>query len=106
MSNKDIFTKEMVLVVEYTNCPEEIKNIIRNDYRFRNDCYLEHHGEMWPESMTLFDIDQYYKDQVDNGYKGDIDKFIVDYNLQFEKWIIESGVDLSGVEKILISVCW
>ena len=107
--------KQTVLVIEYTELPEEMKEIVRDDWRFRNDVSITHVSEMapcgddetWGENLSREAIEEYHKGQVEeNGYEGDFDKFLEDYGLAFDMWLLGQDIDLSDVRVIYIDICW
>lgn len=101
--------KTTVFILEFTELPKQFQKEIADHERFHNDCYLRHLSEFEPEDYMkgMSEVKNYYKDQKENNnYKGSFKKFIVDYSLEFDIWIMEQKFDLTGVEEILIRVCW
>ena len=108
--------KETVFIVEWIELPDELKKYIsyQYDHCFANDTLVEFQSEFEPcdekhygETLSLEEIAKYHKDQVfSNGFEGDLDKFIEEYGLKFEVWMLKQGFDLIGVKIILINISW
>ena len=115
---KDLFKRQNALVIEWCRCPQHIKDEIAKSEQFRNDIVLEHVSELapnntdsqeetWADNLTMESLQRYHQDQRDtNGYTGTLDEFIKGYGLVVDKWLIDCGVDLDGVEAIYIRVSW
>lgn len=109
-----MFEKKTVLIIEYTELPEEMKEIVKGDWRFRNDISITYvsemapvDGETWGETLSRKAIEEYHKGQVEeNGYEGDLDQFLKDYDLAFDMWLLGQNIDLSDVRAIYIDICW
>lgn len=113
------FECKQVLFINYIDMPDHIAKIICDMESFHNDCYLNWGSDMepaynsnedWSNSCTLANMEKYWKEQRESN--GDycksetLEQFIKDYGLEVEKWIIDSGADLRGVQKVLIKICW
>ncbi len=86
-----------------------MKETISEWLGFHNNCLLPLRSEFEPENLKrgLPSIYKYWQEQVkDNNYKGDFEKFIEDYGLEFEIWFIKQKFNLDGVERILIEISW
>jgi hypothetical protein len=106
------------IIIEYTSLPENIKNDIASWCGFSNDCLLPFRSEFepcssdrgtdsWDTSLTQEQLEEYHKDQIEtNNFKGDLENFILRYGLTFEKFLIDQKIDLKGIDKILIDICW
>lgn len=117
-----LYKKQEVLILNFNELPECIKENIRNRESFHNDCYLNTCSEFeptgyddeykdWSSCCTMERIENYWKAQRKNNSdwckSETLEQFIEEYGLQFEKWLItESGINLKGVEKILFEICW
>jgi hypothetical protein len=104
-----MFRKANCLILEYIKLPKSIMNVISEWCGFHNDCLLKVSTEFtvsaYKEGMKA--IKDYWKDQVKtNNYKGTLEKFIKDYGLEFDVWFIEQKFDITGVDEILIDICW
>lgn len=102
------------LLLNFLDLPKEMQQVIKERHSFRNDIYLEfisefspENGQTWASVLTEQSIVAYWTDQVKyNGYKYDLEHFITDYGLAFEKWLLTLDPSLLNVELILIRVCW
>lgn len=102
-----------VLILCYTEMPSDCKKIIEDYLCFGNNRYLEFQSEfspeddqIWRDSLNKAELNNYYEDQKEqNLFSGSYEKFVLDYELQIEEWIIESEFDLD-VDKILIEISW
>lgn len=101
--------KKTVFIFEWSDLPGFLKTQIAERERFQNDCYLQSFSEFEPYHYLkgMKAIEDYWTDQkLTNNYDGDLEEFIKEYHLEFDKWIIEQGFDMTGVELILIKICW
>ena len=109
--------KESVFIINWRKLSQEMREHIKDRYhQFNNDVYLKLNSEFepaygeeadWSKSLTKEHLAEYHRDQVEtNGFEGDLNKFIKDYGLKFEVWMLEKGFDLTGVSTVLIEVCW
>lgn len=105
--------RQECLIIEYVSLPQEMKDFLSKREAFRNDIHLEHISELspiggtWDKTCTIEEIKNYHKDQIDtNGYKGNLNEFISEYKLTFDKFLIDNNVDFTGIKTILIKICW
>lgn len=117
-----LFSKEEVLIINWRMMPKDLKKEIQKMERFQNDCYLTHCSEMSPSYgddwsvLSMERIKKYCEDQVGTNrhlteekrelYKNSLDAFIKDYGLSVDKWLLDEKIDLNGIRRILIEVCW
>jgi len=111
-----MFSKKTVLFLKYTELPQEIQEAVQNKVaeRFANDIYLKlwsefepDEGSTWADELTQANIEAYHRDQQEtNNFDGTLEEFIDRYGLAIEKWLVDTEVDLTGVEEILIEICW
>jgi hypothetical protein len=83
---------------DYKGLPAHIKEEVLGWCGFHNDCYLEVYSECCPEDgddwyNALEEIENYIKN---DGYEPDV----------IEKWIMGLDLNLKGVQKIFIRICW
>jgi hypothetical protein len=98
----------------FLDLPKEHQEYFKARHSFRNDICLEflsefqpEEGETWENVLTEEGIVQYWKGQVEeNNYKGDLEQFVIDYNLKFERWVITQNFDLKDIESIIVRICW
>lgn len=90
---------EKVLIIEYSSLPEKIQTKVEKLCGFGNDRYVK------------FDSDfHYYKNSLkesitlENYNRALEDKPQLDFCI--EKFIIDSQIDLTNVDRILFHVCW
>lgn len=111
-----------VLVLQFTELPDDIQESIKADHEgFSNDCLLRMISDYSDclDELSLADLQGWHSDQcvspvygVDArptgamAFSGTFEEFVVDYGLQLEMWIIKRGFDLSKVDDIVIDVCW
>jgi hypothetical protein len=101
--------KTTCFIIKFTKLPDHVKEVVKSWCGFHNDCLIpsrtEFEAEDYAEGMAA--IEDYHKDQVDtNNYKGTLEKFIKDYGLEFDVWMIEQKFNLKGVKRILIDISW
>lgn len=118
----ELAKRQEYLVIDYNEMPDEIQDIFRQRESFHNDCFIKFHSEMepfpygqdkdkdWAETCTMAHIESYWQEQLKSNSKycqaKTIEEFIDDYGLQAEVWLINSGINLKGIQKILIEICW
>ena len=111
-----MFRKETVLIIDYQRLPSDIKTIVRKRYSDINgDRFIKYDSNMspvgndprystWGARITQENINEYWQDQVKkNSYTGDLDQFIKDYYIEFDRWLLDQDVDLTGIKTILIN---
>lgn len=108
---KMVPVRKTVLILEYTSLPSDIAEVVADWSGFRNDVCLdmELRSEFNPADLAngVECIKEYWRDQKStNSYKGAFEKFVKDYGLQFEMWLVEQKFDLDGIDQIFINVCW
>lgn len=117
-----MFSKKTTLFIKWTELPDDIKQLVRDRFeRFQNDVFINFHSEFEPCAgeggspdwswLTDEGIEEYYREQQEpseykDPYEGTLEDFIRDYGLTLEKWLIDTKVDLAGVEKILFEIAW
>ena len=104
-----MFQKKTCLFIEWTKLPKPFKELTSESLGFSNYCNIPMRSEFQPVDLAkgMIVIEDYWKHQKDtNGFEGTLQDFIENYGLQFEVWLIEQKVDLTGVDEILINVCW
>lgn len=110
MAKKKAFPSERktCLFLEWVDMPKKIQDKVADWHQFGNDIILKMSSEFEPcdlKDMTA--IEEYWQDQSKtNGFEGDLKKFIKEYGLEFEMWVVEQKFDLEGIDKILVEVCW
>ena len=112
--------KETVFIIEWLALPTKWRDYIkeRYDHCFVKDTLIHFYSEFEPinqpskeeghygVTLTAQTISAYHKDQVEtNGFEGDLKKFIEEYGLEFEIWMLKH-LDLNGVKTVLINVSW
>ncbi len=96
------FSKVKVLYISLSCCPTNVKGALAA--RWDGGDIMNASTEFRPKDINRKNIEDYYKDQCDIGnHKGNINSFINEYGLQLEWWLMELGIDLSGVSEILIT---
>lgn len=102
--------RQTVLIINYVDLPKDVKKAVRNWCGvFSNDVILRVRSEFDVQSwrVGMSEIESYWHAQTElNGYKGNLTQFIKDYGLEFDVWIIGQNFDLSGIDQVLINVCW
>jgi hypothetical protein len=116
MSN--IISKKTFLIVEWTKLPENIRNNIADNQSFSNDCFLPIYSEFDLSDYNNFEeqINSYWQDQlvgnhyVDKEKIATLENFITEYGLEFDVWLAnyikDNNIDITGVDEVLIKVCW
>jgi hypothetical protein len=100
------FKKEQVLMIDYSSLPKKFRVLIYDWLGFSNDCILPLRSEFDPKSLTLEELIKYYNTQIEEKvYNGTFDSFIIDKGLEFEKYLVDQNLDLTGIDKILINIC-
>lgn len=94
MDLKMNYTIEKVLIIEYTSLPENVRNEICFWNEFGNNRYLLFFSEL--EKITLENYNRFLSNE-DNKYEN---------SLTIEKFLIDSEIDLSGINVILFHVSW
>lgn len=112
-------SREQVLIIDYLDLPNFIRDELHKLESFRNDVMLPHiselsflyeddikAGEDLSRRITTYHIENYYKDQCEtNNYKGSLAEFISDYGLTIDAWLISANIDLTGIHRVIFNVC-
>lgn len=101
--------KRTFLILNWLEMPDNIKDIVSEWNGFSNDSLIKLLSEFSIEDFKngMKCIEEYMEDQIENnGFVGNLEKFIKEYGLEFEVWFIEQKFDLKGVDDILINICW
>lgn len=104
-----------VLIVDYQELPEELKDTIRSFDGFGNGQIIEYMSymsymspgeETWDETLTVSEIESYWKTECSAGSRNEtLEQFINNSGLKFDGWLLEQQFDLN-VSKILVDVYW
>jgi len=96
-----------VLIIEWTELPKNIKDVISDWNDFGKDRYISAIKEFSPEeySKDMRCIEFYFQQQKDNRTSNKIEDFIREYGLEFDVWLCEQDIDFSDLDDILIH-CW
>lgn len=109
------FKREEILIVEWYECPDEIKDALKKRFNFHNDVCIQYVSEFDPyggkqdysDTFTMRKMEGYWKNQTkDNGFVGSLEDFIKEYDLVIDKWFIDSGYDFKGICTIYFKICW
>lgn len=107
------FTKKTVLEIDWLKCPDNIRDLVSKKEQFRNRTCIKHISELTPfgscsykDTLTIKEIEKYYKDQCAHNYNGDINSFIKDYGLEIDKWLIDTGYDFTGIDQIIFNISY
>lgn len=102
--------EQRCLIIQWTKLPTKIKNRIAENYNFHNDCLLPLATEFSMKDFAkgMSAVEEYMEDQTEtNGFKGDIKKFIEDYNLELDVWLMKrTNIDFTVIDRIMIEVSW
>ena len=115
-----MFERLTTLVINYSECPEFVKEEVRRCESYQNGVGLTHISEFepddqartWDKSLTREKVVAYFNQQrEDLTCKSDnLEDFVEEYGLEVEMWLIsleEDGhINLAGVELILFDVSW
>jgi len=105
-----MFKEQRCLIIEWTKLPKKLKDSIAESYNFHNDCLLPLSTEFSMKGFAkgMSSVKEYMKDQTEtNGFEGDIDKFIEDYGLEFDVWLMSrKNIDFTAIDRIMIEVSW
>lgn len=90
--------------IERNSLPEKFKIKLKlGRYYSRLFPYGSH--EDWSTVLNIKEIEKWYFIQVENNlYKGKLEQFIIDYGLEFDKYLIDEHMylHLSGVKEIIL----
>ncbi len=107
--------RKTVLVVQYTRLPQAVRDELSDWHLFGNDrllhlrtSYRLGSGPQTPLHMLQEDNFKTLYDAVvrDEGFKGSFDDFLGRYGLRTLHWVTCQKPDLTGVEDVLLDVCW
>ena len=109
-----MYSRETVVILEWTKLPSKIKEILKYHPSFHNDTIIEYKSEFspfdektWQDTLTEKEFHDYHKDQTEtNNYKKSFKDFIKDYGLEIDWWLKDQSFDLTGVKRILFEICW
>jgi hypothetical protein len=96
-----ILTTPKTLIIDWSECPDYIRDDIKTRYSFGNDRYIA----FYPEISTLEHFKFAYQDsQTEQRFEGSFEEFCKEFPL--ESWLIDQKINLKDFELILIKICW
>ena len=98
------FKIKKVVEIELDSLPDQFKNKLTRD-QYYVSAIMPYGNEDWSDVLDIEKIKNWYIVQSERqGYKGIFDRFIVDYKLEFEKYLIDEKmhIHLSGVKEIVL----
>lgn len=110
MKSKKGFKREEVLIISLRETGQEFRDLFykRDD---RHHGYNRYWSEFDPSdkedyshTFTQKNLEEYWQEQIKtNNYKGSLEEFIKDYNLEMDVWFINCAYDFTGVKIIIIN---
>lgn len=99
------FRKSEVLFINYSSVPSKLQKLIPyiadTRYQLHVSEFSPLEGDSWGSCLSMKNIVEYWKDQcTDNNYDGDLKKFVKDYGLEIDQWLIETRYDFTGIKEI------
>jgi hypothetical protein len=109
-----LYSRETVIILNWTKLPSDIKDIVKDDHRFNNDTYMEHISEFqpsgdetWQDTLVESNFHDYHNGQTEtNDYTKSFAEFLSDYGLIIDWWLKDQPFDFSGVKRIFFHVGW
>lgn len=99
--------KKTVLVVEFTELPQPVRETVRTWCGFHNDCLLPARMEWDSSKLSLALLEEARaRDDAADGVYDTLAEYCHAYNLVFEYWILNQGHDLSTVDGVYVNICW
>lgn len=103
---------ETVLIIDFDQIPEKIQELLREQDNFNRGFikYLSNlspcgDNDDWGNRCSLENIEKYRNDQINCGnFSGTLEKFIEEYYLELDYYMIKEEFNLKGVKTILIEV--
>lgn len=101
------FKIKKVVEIELNSLPDKLKDkLIKYENQYYISEIMPYDNEDWSNSLDIKNLQNYYSAQTENNnYKGSFDQFIADYNLEFEKYLIDEKmyIHLSGIKEIVLT---
>lgn len=91
---------QKTLIIELSSLPENLSDILYELYHFNNNTFidfnsdLKFHGDTWKTTLTNENLKHLEFEPLPK------------HEWKIEKFLINSGIDFEGVERILFRVCW
>jgi hypothetical protein len=109
-----MFERKTVLVIDFQEMPESIKQELSRWERFGNDrvlplvTYQFDEGLQPPEQMfQVENFEDLFDRKVSEGkFSGSIDDFVRTHGLAVHYWFAQQGQNLTGIDEVLIDICW
>lgn len=96
------YTIQKTLIIELISLSskDDISDTLYELYNFNNNSYIEFHSELrkqgdtWKTALTIEKLKSWEFEPLPKG------------DWKIEKFLINSGIDFEGIEKILFWICW
>jgi hypothetical protein len=109
------FEQKQILLIPFHECPDHVQDILRerDDFHWGYNKYWSDfepfdEKEDYSKTLSMKEIENYWKDQSErkdaDKFVGSLEKFIQDYNLGIDVWLIETGYNFKGVKEIVFDV--
>jgi hypothetical protein len=105
------FKRSEVLIIDYHEMNKVFQDLFHKYYSNEYESgYNRYYSEFDPcgkedysHTFTQKSLEQYWKDMVkENGFDGNLEKFVDEYGLAMDVWFINCGYDFTGIKEIII----